>query len=58
MYDGLMRPLYFCQRKYNMDIVKNALLLEIGSDANTLDEALYAAHLDANSLVKVIENHK
>lgn len=58
LYEGLMRPLYFCQRKYNMDITKNSLLLEIGTDANTLDEALYAAHLCANALVKVIENHK
>ena len=58
MYETLMRPLYFCQRKYNMDICKNALLLEIGTDANTLDEALYSATLCANALVKVIENHK
>lgn len=58
MFEGLMRPLYFCQRKYNMDIAKNALLLEIGTDANTLDEALYAAHLCAKALVQVIENHK
>ncbi len=58
MYEGLMRPLYFCQRKYNMDIAKNALLLEIGTDANTLDEALYAAHLYARVLTEVIENHK
>ena len=53
-----MRPLYFCQRKYNMDIAKNALLLEIGTDANTLDEALHAAHLCAKALTEVIENHK
>lgn len=58
MYEGLMRPLYFCQRKYNMDIMKNAVLLEIGSDANTLDEAMYAAHLFGHALVQLIENHK
>ena len=58
LYDGLMRPIYFCQRKYNMDIMKNALLLEIGSDANTLDEALYAANLCAQAMVKMIEKHK
>ncbi len=58
LHEGLMRPLYFCQRKYNMDICRNALLLEVGSDANTLDEALYAAHLCAKALVQVIENHK
>ncbi len=58
LYPGLMRPLYFCQRKYNMDVSHNSVLLEIGSDANTLDEALYAAHLCADALAKVVENSK
>ncbi len=58
MFEGLMRPIYFCQRKYNMDVMKNSLLLEIGSDANTLDEALYAAHLCGQVLSEMISKHK
>ncbi len=58
LYPGLMRPLFFCQRKYNMDVGKNSLLLEIGSDANSLDEALYAADLCAGVIAKVVENCK
>ncbi len=44
-FNGLMRPLYFCPRKYNMDLTPCSLLLEFGSEANTLEEALYAGHL-------------
>ncbi len=56
MYSGLMKPIYFCQRKYNMDTAKCSLLLEIGTDANTLDEALYSAYLTGNVLTEIINN--
>lgn len=44
-YEGLMRPILFSQRKYNMYETHNSFLLEIGTDANTLDEACYSARL-------------
>ena len=44
-YAGLMRPILFSQRKYNMYETHNSFLLEVGTDANTLDEACYAARL-------------
>jgi stage II sporulation protein P len=53
-FPGLMKPLYFCQRKYNMDTAKCSLLLEIGTDANTLEEALYSAHLTGKILTEII----
>ena len=53
-YNGLMKPLYFCQRKYNMDLGKYSLLLEVGTDANTLDEALYTANLTGHILSDII----
>lgn len=56
-YPGLMKPLYFCQRKYNMDTAKCSLLLEMGTDANTLDEAVYSAHLTGNVLVEIINRY-
>lgn len=59
MYPGLMRPLFFCPRRYNMDLVPCGLLLEVGSDANTLEEAYIAARLFARALAAVInENTK
>lgn len=55
VYNGLMRPLYFCPRKYNMDVTPCGLLLEIGSDSNTLEEALYAGHLIGETLSALIK---
>ena len=54
-FPGLMRPLYFCQRKYNMDLSPNNLLVEVGSCANTLEEAVYAGRLLGNSLATLLD---
>ena len=56
MYEGLMRPILFSERKYNMDLTPNSFLLEIGTDANTLDEACYSARLFATALSQLILN--
>lgn len=58
-YDNknLMRPLMFCSRKYNMDLIPCALSIEIGTDANTITEAVYSAQLFANSLSKFLEEY-
>ena len=53
-YQALMRPILFSERKYNMDLTKNSFLLEIGTEANTLDEACYSARLFANCLADLI----
>ncbi len=50
LYSGLMRPILFSQRKYNMYETHNSFLLEIGTDANTLDEACYSARLFGRAL--------
>ena len=54
-YPGLMRPLFFCQRKYNMDLTHNNLLIEVGSCANTLEEAAYSGRLLGDSLVTLLD---
>lgn len=54
----LTRPLMFCSRKYNMDLVPCALSVEIGTDANTLGEAVFSAQLFANSLSQFLEEYK
>lgn len=56
-YPGLMKPVYFCQRKYNMDTSLCSLLLEIGTDANTLDEAMYSGYLTGQILTEIINNN-
>lgn len=56
MYDGLMRPILFAERKYNMFETKNSFLLEIGTDGNTLDEACYSARLFATALGELLKS--
>ena len=51
---GLMRPVFFCPRRYNMDVTPAALLLEVGSDVNTLAEADFAAYLIGEALGDVL----
>lgn len=50
----LARPLFFAYRKYNQDMAPGALLVEVGSNANTFEEAAHAARLTAKSLAKVL----
>lgn len=54
MYKGLMRPILFSERKYNMYETHYSFLLEIGTDANTLDEACYSARLFGNALGELL----
>lgn len=54
LYKGVMRPILFSQRKYNMFETHNSFLLEIGTDANTLDEACYSARLFGDALGKLL----
>ena len=52
--EGLMRPVFFCNRKYNMDVTPCSLLLEFGTDANTLEEAVYSAELVGEALARML----
>ena len=52
----LARPLYFCPRKYNQNLSHGALLIEMGSEGNTLEESLYSAQLLGNTLVKLFSS--
>lgn len=56
-YEGLMRPVMFCNRKYNMDMTPCSLLLEFGSDSNTLEEAMYSGFLVGKSLASLMEEY-
>ncbi len=56
-YEGLARPLYFAPFRYNMDLTPNSLLIEFGTDVNTLEEAVYSGQLVGEALVKVLEQY-
>ncbi len=54
LYPGMTRPLKFCPSQYNMHLTHGSLLVEIGTDVNTLDEAVYSGTLLGNALSQVL----
>lgn len=54
LYPGLTRPLFFEGSKYNMNMTHGSLLIEIGTDANTVDEVAYSGELVGNALSQVL----
>ncbi len=45
LYPGLARAIYFTSKKYNQHLSTGSLLIEVGTSANTIDEAEYSAYL-------------
>jgi stage II sporulation protein P len=58
MFPGLMRPVLFSQRKYNMDMTRFSLLVEMGSEANTLEEACYSGRMLAAALASIMDEYQ
>lgn len=54
MYPGMTRPLDFGYFAYNEFICDGSLLIEIGTDANSIDEAVYTGELLGNVLYEVL----
>jgi stage II sporulation protein P len=54
-YPTLTRPIFFCHRKYNQDLTTGSLLLEFGSHASTLKEAVYTANLAGQVLAELLK---
>lgn len=54
----LARPILLMSKKYNQNLTTGSLLLEFGTDVNTLSEACYSAQLVGDSLAKLLNNLK
>lgn len=54
-YPDMMRPLYFADFMYNMNINTGSLLIEVGSESNTVEEARYSAYLLAKAIAKSLK---
>ena len=54
MYEGLARPLYFMSRKYNQNLTTGSMLLEVGTEANCMEEALYSGTLAGKALAATL----
>ena len=56
LYPGLMRPINVRAARFNQHFRTGSMLLEVGTCANYLDEALYSVRLFANALADVLKN--
>ena len=54
MYPGLARPMLLMSKKYNEHLTTGSMLLEVGTEANTLAEASYSAELVGNCLINLL----
>ncbi len=54
-YDGLMRPLSTVGSRYNQHLHAGCLLVEVGSEGNTLAEAVYSAQLLGKTLAELLK---
>lgn len=54
MYPTLARPLSLMPRKYNENLTTGSMLIEVGTDANSLSEAAYSAELIGNALAALL----
>ena len=58
LYPSLARPMVVASKLYNQHLTTGSMLIEIGTDANSIDEAKYSAELVGNSLVALLGDLK
>ena len=54
-YPSLARSIHFVSKTYNQNLTTGSMLIEIGTDGNTFDEAKYSAELLSNSLITLLD---
>lgn len=54
-YPGLMRPLHLRKERFNMHATKGSMLIEVGTSANALSEALVAVEPLAAELAAILK---
>ncbi len=55
-YPSFARPILLKSAKYNQNLTTGSILLEMGTDANTLEHALYSGELVGRSLVTLLDS--
>lgn len=58
MYPTLARSLSLMPKNYNESLTKGSMLLEVGTEANTLSEVKYSASLVADALIATLNTIK
>lgn len=57
-YQGLARPINFMVAQYNQHRSRNSLLIEIGTDSNNINEALYSGWLVGDCLSELLAQYE
>ncbi|MBQ1333894.1 MAG: stage II sporulation protein P [Clostridia bacterium] len=52
---GLMRPLALKKERYNQHAAPGSLIIEVGSDANSIEEALCSSRMFAQAVADVLK---
>lgn len=58
LYPGLARTMAFAPRRYNMNLTTGSMLLEVGTDSNSFEEAKYSAELAGDALLSLLNTLK
>ena len=57
MYPTLTRPVLFQYCQYNQQVSNGALLIEVGSHGNSIEEAVYSGELIGNALASLLKKN-
>ena len=57
LYPSLCRPINFRSQRFNQQLAPGGIIVEVGTNGNTLDEAILGARYFAIALSDFIENH-
>ena len=55
MYPTLMRPVNLRKERFNLHLTTGSLLIEVGANGNTLEEAIRGGHYFAKALAAVLK---
>lgn len=58
MYPGLMRPINLRDERFNQEITMGSLIIEVGSNGNTMEEAISGIECMGYAIVKTLEECK
>lgn len=55
LYPGLTKPIFLRKERFNQHMTLGSLIIEVGGDGNTLDEAMLSAKYLANAIGEVLK---
>lgn len=57
LYPTLMRPINLREQRFNQQLSEGSIILEVGANGNSIDEAKHSAELISNVLIKLLNNN-